>query len=94
MRTSEVDIEDDLLEFFNPFVFMAVNAGKTLGGFDIREVNGTHLRFMIFDKRWEDESKTIIWDNYFDCRDYENLIQMKINIGAEIERSIKIKLGF
>lgn len=92
--TQEIDIENDLLDFFNPFVYMAVQTGKTLGGFDIREVNGTHLRFIIFDKRWDDENKTILWDMYFALEDYANIMQFKSKVAPEIERSIKIRFEY
>lgn len=93
MNVTTEQIENDLIDFFNPFVFIAVQEDKTEGGFDIRNVNGTHLRFIIFDKMWEDESKQKIWEETYDVSDFKSLMEIKMKLAPHIEKSIRIFCG-
>jgi hypothetical protein len=93
MNITENIIENDLIDFFNPFVYIAVSLGKSQGGFDIRDVNGTHLKFIIFDKQWEDDDKKIIWTESYDIRDFSNVMMAKCKIAPQLEKSIRIFCG-
>ncbi|MDD5649129.1 MAG: hypothetical protein PHF86_01740 [Candidatus Nanoarchaeia archaeon] len=90
MYISENLIEDEFIDFFNPFVYIAVLAGKSTGGFDIRNINGTHLKFIIFDKKWEDENKKSIWEESYDIRNFWDTLEIKSKIAPHIEKSIRI----
>ena len=90
MNVTTEQIENDLIGFFSPFVYIAVREDKTEGGFDIRNINGTHLRFIIFDKKWEDEDKQKIWEETYDTRDYHTLMDLQMKLAPQIEKSIRI----
>ena len=83
-------IQNDLLDFFNPFVYIAVQYGKTEGGFDIKNVDDTHLRFIIFDKTWEDNGKHEIWSETYDISSFSSLMELKMKLAPQIEKSIRI----
>jgi hypothetical protein len=90
MDVTTEQIENDLIDFFNPFVYIAVQEGKTEGGFDIRNINGTHLKFIIFDKKCEDGDKHKIWEETYEVREYNNLMEIKMKLAPQIEKSIRI----
>lgn len=92
MNITTDQIENDLIDFFNPFVYIAVQEGKTEGGFDIRNING-NLKFIIFDKMWEDNDKLIIWEETYDVSDFNSLMELKSKLASHIEKSIRIFCG-
>jgi len=93
MNVTTEQIENELIDFFCPFVFIAVREEMTEGGFDIRNINGTRLRFIIFDKTWEDENKQKIWEETYDVRDFYSLVEIKMKLAPLIEKSIRTFCG-
>jgi hypothetical protein len=93
MNITTEQIENDLLDFFNPFVYIAVQEGETEGGFDIKVINETQLQFIIFDKNWEDDDKQKIWEETYDVSELYSLGAIKSKLAPKIEKSIRIFCG-
>ena len=99
MNVTTEQIENELIDFFNPFVYIAVEEEKTEGGFDIRPwlhyedggPTGTNkLKFIIFDRKWEDDNKKEIWSETVDVSKYDTLLALKCGVAPIIEKSIRI----
>jgi hypothetical protein len=90
MKITNEQIESEMIEYFNPFAFMAVKYGDgiTEGGFDVQKINDDKIKFIIFDKKWEDDDKKEIWSNEFDISQYNSLLEVKIAAAKIIEPSI------
>jgi hypothetical protein len=93
MNVTVDQIENDLITFFNPFAFIAVQEQMSDGGFDVQNVDGNKLRFVIFDKKWEDQDKKEIWEETYDVSGYNSLMEIKSSLAPKIEQSIRIFCG-
>lgn len=101
MRVTSEIIENELLSFFNPFVYIAVQEGKSKGGFDIKPVDAYDkesnsqypehkLHFIIFDKNWEDQDKVKVWEETYSIEEFKDLLELKSKLAPHIEKSIRI----
>jgi len=100
MEVTNKIIEDELIKYFNPFAFIAVKSGNSDGGFNVEVVDekgkkankGCNLKFIIFDTKYEDDNKKIIWKKIIDVSKFDNLLNLKAGISGELEFSIRKNL--
>ena len=91
MYVTTEQLENELVDFFNQFVDIAIQKGLTKkDGFDIRNINGNNIRFIIFDKPWDDDSKQIIWEETYSTKGLCSLNEIKTKITPHIGKSIQI----
>lgn len=89
MDVTPEQIITDLQDFFLPFVCIVLKE-KIEGDFDIRNINGTHLKFIIYDKKWDDKTKKRIWEETYDVSTCSDLKDVKLKLGPLIKESIGV----